>query len=192
MYTVGCLSGKKGWDTWSPPTAQCSDGPANVRSIGCSISQCSFCSGNLYSSICFVWSRFCCGPFASGRKRILNWLFQHCYCHRRRPRRQRRRRHNRRRRKRRRRRRRRCYLHILNASTSATIGTVRSSVRLQEHHHPFKHDVKFLSFDSDDSGLLDDNYLQLIVKICHSYTWLNIPYFSKKIPLHWTQNLVNI
>ena len=97
------------------------------------------------------------------------------YCHRRRPRRQRRRRHHRRRRKRRRRRRhrhrhRRCYLHILNASTSATIGTVRSSVRLQEHHHPFKHDVKFLSFDSDDSGLLDDNYLQLIVKICHSYT----------------------
>ena len=39
---------------------------------------------------------------------------------------------------------RRCYLHILNASTSATVGTVRSSVRLQEHHHPFKHDVKFL------------------------------------------------
>ena len=85
------------------------------------------------------------------------------YCHRRRPRRQRRRRHHRRRRKRRRRRRRRhrhrrCYLHILNASTSATIGTVRSSVRLQEHHHPFKHDVKFLSFDSDDSGLARSAY----------------------------------
>ena len=86
-------------------------------------------------------------------------FFSTAICHRRRPLRQRRRRHHRRRRKRRRRRcRRRCYLHILNASTSATIGTVRSSVRLQEHHHPFKHDVKFLSFDSDDSGLARSAY----------------------------------
>ena len=31
-------------------------------------------------------------------------------------------------------------------------------MRLQEHHHPFKHDVKFLSFDSDDSGLASSAY----------------------------------
>jgi hypothetical protein len=45
------------------------------------------------------------------------------------------------------------YICILNASTSATVGTVRSSVRLQEHHHPFQHNVKILIFDSDDNLL---------------------------------------
>ena len=67
------------------------------------------------------------------------------------------------------RRRRRCYyLHILNASTSATVGTVRSSVRLQEHHHPFQHDVNFLvltpMIQDFLSAISDDNLLQWILK----------------------------
>ena len=100
-------------------------------------------------------------------------------CRRRRCRHHHRRRRCRRRRCRRRcRRRRRCYyLHILNASTSATVGTVRSSVRLQEHHHPFQHDVNFLvltpMIQDFLSAIPDDNLLQWILKflslISHYY-----------------------